>query len=72
MAIDHDLHPDLEDFTYPTPPSPHKTAVGTASDFAASLDSRADITAMRPTKSGFRPIDTIHRTLSKKLALSLT
>lgn len=71
MAIDHELHPDVLRFTYPTPPSPHKTAVGTASGLAASLDSKADITAVRPTKSGFRPIDTIHRTLSNKLALLL-
>ncbi len=58
-------------FTYPTPPSPDETAVGTASGFVASLDSKAETTALRPTKSGFRPINTINRTLSKKVALLL-
>ena len=68
MAIDNRLR-DAEDFTYPTPPSPHKTAVATASGLAASLNSKVDITVVRPTKSGFRPMDTIHTTLSTVLAL---
>ena len=70
MAIDSRLFRNVEDSTYPTPPSPHKTAVATASGLAASLDSKIDITVVRPTNSGFRPMDTIHTTFSTVLALS--
>ena len=70
MAIDKRFFLNVEDFTYPTPPSPHRTAVATASGLAASLDSNSDITVVRPTKSGFRPMDTNHTTFSTVLALS--
>ena len=68
MAIDNQFFRDVVDFTYPTPPSPHKTAVATTSGLAASLDFKVDITVVRPTKSGFRPMDTIHTTLFTMLA----
>ena len=68
MTIDNRLR-DVEDSTYPTPPSPHKTAVATASGLAASFVSKVNITLVRSTKSGFRAMDTIHTTLSTMLAL---
>ena len=64
------IRPERANVTYPTPPNPHKTAICTESGLATSLDSKVDISAVRPTKSGFRPIDTIQSTLSNELSFS--